>query len=613
MKRTLLIIIVILLSFWHMSAWEAPVNLSNSNRASLYPRMAVDGQGVIHVVWTEFESSTVANIYYRRHDRNGWSERENLSNSNCPSREASIAVDRAGNVYVVWVNNMGCPAGLRGLSLLTIHADGGRSLDQLPFTMNSSVDELKVPYIASDDDGNLSVVSYTGHRRVWGRNRDHGNWTDWRVINTPGVFSASESSYVTYGRDGKFYAVWPEYMPGRDLHYSIYWTSREVGRDWELPRTTRHDGIPLDNAQAHPKIEVDEKGDMHLVWMDHPDNILDIFYQRWDNRTRAWVDRSYASRRGGYSTLPTIALTRSGVRYVAYSLGPYGNLFNAQYNYAPPGGTFLSQPLNFFPQPIVNPYFTQIAAGGPDDKIFFIYEQGPQHAKDIFFTSLFPLNGEPGPDPDLVQVEPPVGVRSLYHTVNYTTRNLRVEKIVDRNLFTVKHLNRVSWERNPELDRLNADIFKYRIYRRRHGVQDFVPIKEVNAGVFSYLDENQVGPEHDLEYRVRGVDNLGNESYKFNDISWLANPANDANKLVITNYRVYRRIRGSGDADFQLCHQAGADVFSWIDLDVEIRRGRIYDYAVAALAEDGRESEKTPAAVEEIVAGPGTVPTAEKK
>ncbi len=494
MPRIVLLSIILLSSFCYLSAWEAPVNLSNSNRASLYPRMAVDGQGVIHVVWTEFESSTVANIYYRRHDRNGWSERENLSNSNCPSREASIAVDRAGNVYVVWVNNMGCPAGLRGLSLLTIHADGGRSLDQLPFTMNSSVDELKVPYIASDDDGNLSVVSYTGHRRVWGRNRDHGNWTDWRVINTPGVFSASESSYVTYGRDGKFYAVWPEYMPGRDLHYSIYWTSREVGRDWELPRTTRHDGLPLDNAQAHPKIEVDEKGDMHLVWMDHPDGILDIYYQRWDNNARAWVDRSFASRRGGYSTLPTIALTRSGVRYVAFSLGPYGSLFNAQYNYAPPGGTFLAQPLNFFPHPIANPYFTQIAAGGPNDNVFFIYEQGPQNAKDIFFTSFQPI----------------VVGAGLQAPVNLTGRRLTAIRI---NRFFNNHFNLLEWTDNPQNEAEGLEVVFFRVFRREIDQSDQLisMLAEVPADSPLYLDYN-IEINKSYLYLVAAVDAAGNES-----------------------------------------------------------------------------------------------------
>jgi len=475
-------------------AWERPFNLSATRTASLFPRMVVDHNGIIHAAWTEFESSTVANIYYRKYDREGWSAKENLSKGNWSSRESNIAVDAAGNVYVAWIS-FADDKQKRGLAVLTIHvADGRRELEYLPFTMNSSWDELKLPSIASDEQGNLSVVTYTGHRRVWGRNRDNGKWSDWKVINSRGVFSASESACVTYGRDGKFYAAWPEYAMGRDRAYSIYYTVRRAGGEWDPPKTTRHDGVPLDNPQAHPKIVVDEKGDMHMVWMNHPPGILEIFYQRWDNAGKAWVDRSFASRRGGYSTLPTITLTRSGTRYIAWSLGPYGNLYNAQYNFAPRGESFRSVPLHFFPAAIVNPYFTQIESGGPNENVFFIYEQGPQSGKDVFITSLMPI----------------VLAAHVHPPVNLSGRGFDALKIDQhfRNKF-----NLLQWQDNPENDREGITITGFRVYRREEAQEEHQSslLTQLDAAARNYMDYNIDGQKSYI-YMLSALDGNGNES-----------------------------------------------------------------------------------------------------
>ncbi len=569
-----------------------PVNVSRSSYASTEARVAVNQHGEVMVVWVENIGSN-KQIYYSYRRGSSWSNPAAIPGQSHYNIRPDVYRGRGGGFVAAWHD-----------------VANGDCIRFSEFTGTTWTTPLQVSQNGGYEMGQPRIITSPGRILVaWER----GNpiWRDiyvsiwdgsWRGISqisyTP--LSASSCLSLAMGTDGRAYVAWQNAMDHNiyDEKIEIIWNADNGKGVWP------HESF-LTNFEDwlfRPTIAVNNYNDI----------LITFYFFNQGGYT------SYVRRGGSWSALQYIGTSMGEHELYFSQSAPFGDGFifiyrdrgyNIVYSIYRSGSwsqpTAISEGYNNYHPSVSYHSSLGIAAAWTN------------RDNNNVYVKVFNLNSndpepEPEPEPELAPVEPPVGVRSQYYTVNYTTRNLQVEKIVNRNLFTVKYLNRVSWERNHDLDRLNADIYKFRIYRRRHGVHDFVPVKEVDAGVFSYLDEDQVGPENDLEYLVKGVDNLQNESYKFNSISWQRNPANDANKLVITNYRVYRRIRGTGDSDYQLCHQSGANDFSWTDLDVEIRRGRLYDYAATALDEDGRESERTVAVIQEIVTGTDSAPAAGK-
>ncbi|MBN1273887.1 MAG: exo-alpha-sialidase [Candidatus Aminicenantes bacterium] len=87
--------------------WSTPVNVSNRQGPSYSNTVAVDSAGNINVAWYEDNPSPVE-IYYTRSIDNGasWFQPMNISNNSSASAIPSIAVDGAGNVYIVWQDDL---------------------------------------------------------------------------------------------------------------------------------------------------------------------------------------------------------------------------------------------------------------------------------------------------------------------------------------------------------------------------------------------------------------------------------------------------------------------------------------------------------------------------
>jgi len=80
--------------------WSSPLKISNSSRSTSDEDLALDADGVVHIVWRD---SSDEDIYYARRSNDGsWSPSQNLSNSPYYNGTPHIAVEPGGAIDVVW-------------------------------------------------------------------------------------------------------------------------------------------------------------------------------------------------------------------------------------------------------------------------------------------------------------------------------------------------------------------------------------------------------------------------------------------------------------------------------------------------------------------------------
>ena len=93
---------------WHTyfdgEKWSIPENVTHDPSRSIWPDVAVDSLGRIHLVWEDCLSSQHdgAHIYYTRYENGVWLPFEDIS-PNCEGTvDPRIAIDRDNNPHVVW-------------------------------------------------------------------------------------------------------------------------------------------------------------------------------------------------------------------------------------------------------------------------------------------------------------------------------------------------------------------------------------------------------------------------------------------------------------------------------------------------------------------------------
>jgi chitodextrinase len=91
--------------------------------------------------------------------------------------------------------------------------------------------------------------------------------------------------------------------------------------------------------------------------------------------------------------------------------------------------------------------------------------------------------------------------------------NIAYEAFINRNLFTLQHVYKITWEPNPGNAERGANIVQYNIYRKRPdgGVYSFVATAAA-GGALEYYDRVSTGTKEDYIYTVTAVDDQGRES-----------------------------------------------------------------------------------------------------
>ena len=267
-------------------AWvwsPAEVVSTESTLESAEPLMAVDKIGNIHVVWQDFtnysDSGDDQDIFYKQweYGSKSWKTTEVVSTeSTGVSRYAAIAVDDAGNAYVAWEDQ-------------TNYDGAGADKDIFYKRRDAISGTWGITEVVSTESTGLSTdstIAVDKNRNV------HLAWTDTTNYNGSGTDSDI------------FYKRWNA--------TTMSWTVTEVV-------TTAIMG-----ASGLSSITVDNVGNAHLVWADGSEyggsgSDADIYYNKWDASSQSWSSPQVVSTESDdFSSYPSVVVDSTGLIHVAW-------------------------------------------------------------------------------------------------------------------------------------------------------------------------------------------------------------------------------------------------------------------------------------------------------
>lgn len=271
--------------------------VSNTSVASVShpPRMVLDHAGVVHVVWADecvqFGYSSNVNDQSKCHESQAgnypfdifhraftpstgaWSPIKLISNSagDGDSREPAVAVDKSGNVHVVWVEsgNLSGKGNDRDIVHRVLDV-ASNTLGDVEVLTTTTTDEL-TPAIAASANGTIHVVwdsaGTTYHQIMLTSRSGTDPWTTPVVVSNN---SAGDSKLPAVGADssGCAHVVWqdvnrPTQEGGPDADI---WYSKVCAGNVGARQLVSDNGLDADSRL--PAVAVDADANAMVVWKD---------------------------------------------------------------------------------------------------------------------------------------------------------------------------------------------------------------------------------------------------------------------------------------------------------------------------------------------------------
>ena len=301
------------------ATFSTPRNLSNTSGFPFNPRISVDSLNNIHVVW---EDNTPGNldIFYSHSTDGGttFSTPLNVSNDSADSASPQVTADSAGNVFVVWESDTGALGVLFSRSL-----DGGNTFSA-PVMLSTNTGGSMAPQFAVDLAGNISVVweddILSASDISFSRSQDHG-----ATFSAPKSLSHnvgnSNSAMIAVDLSGNINVVWENDSPG---NFDIFYTrSSDGGQNFSAL-------LNLSNSPGTSRaaqVATDLGGNISVIWVDNtpPSSSTDIYFSRSSNAGASFSATQNISSNSGFSTNPSLAVDSGGNINVAWEDTTPGN------------------------------------------------------------------------------------------------------------------------------------------------------------------------------------------------------------------------------------------------------------------------------------------------
>jgi len=223
------------------TGWSRPVNLSNSQTLSIYPSIAADPAGGIHVIWSEGNGQDDV-IYYTRWEDGRWTKPVDIllnPDGGAASYPVMVADDR-GYLHVVWKGGATIY-----YSRAYAPAAGSARNWSTPQPLTFPYSYLNFPDLALTPDGILHLVYSEQIGPASGiyylRSTGHGEkWTTpTAVYQNSRADRLVDKARIAAGPDGILHVVWvetryPETFPPLGIRYA---RSEDQGATWDGPVT----------------------------------------------------------------------------------------------------------------------------------------------------------------------------------------------------------------------------------------------------------------------------------------------------------------------------------------------------------------------------------------
>jgi hypothetical protein len=297
--------------------FTSSVNISNTSAYSRYPRIALDEEGNINLIWEDASQGNWEIFFSRSTDKgNSWAPIINLSNNLSLSGLNDIAVDNSGNLNVVWEDDSSGNFDI----YYSCSTDDGTSWSQMKnisYTWRNSY----WPNMAIDRSGNINVVwqdQSTGYREVFfGRSTDKGQtWNPCKNISM--TIAQSRPWSIATDNSGYIYVVWYDETAGKsDIYFR---SSADGGISWSLAKNLSNNS----GDSEKPIIAIDNKGNLNVVWWDETPGISEIYFCRSIDKGVSWSDVINVSNTAGSSSNPNLAIDSAENLNVVWEDNTYG-------------------------------------------------------------------------------------------------------------------------------------------------------------------------------------------------------------------------------------------------------------------------------------------------
>lgn len=137
------------------SNWTASIRIPNIPNSCYMPALAVDQNNNLALVWSQYFGNSISDVFFSRSTNNGstWGTPVNISNSMSDSRLANMAIDNAGNINVVWDDDL---PGSRDIYFTRSVDNGVTWFPKTNLSGNSGISCW--PIVAVDSNGSIFVV-----------------------------------------------------------------------------------------------------------------------------------------------------------------------------------------------------------------------------------------------------------------------------------------------------------------------------------------------------------------------------------------------------------------------------------------------------------------------
>ena len=304
--------------------FETPINLSNNNGSSAFPRLAVSGANV-YVTWYDYSPGQSDIFFARSKDRGASFESVNLSNNTQASYNPWIATS-GNNVFVVW-NNGGKSQEivingekriidvLTGESeiLLARSSDGGSTFETINISNTEDMSWNPRIAVAGSDiyvAWNEGVSPLT--EIFFAKGSDYG-----ASFSEPVNLSRSNGTSMDAGiavSNDKIYITW---METSSENSEIFFSkSDDSGMTFSTP-INLSDSVGKSNIVRDAEIASYENN-AYVVWYDDTSGNYDVFFTRSADYGKTFSPPVNLSQNSGKSELAQISVSGENV-YVMWN------------------------------------------------------------------------------------------------------------------------------------------------------------------------------------------------------------------------------------------------------------------------------------------------------
>ena len=338
---------------WNGGSWQAVGSgsasgggISNNSGQSKWAAIAVAADGTPYVAWRDW-SSGKGQIYVRRWNGSQWQEVGSgsaagggISDSSADSgRAPSIAIGLDGTPYVAWRDYDGSRGqiyvkrwnGSQWTEVGNHSAHGGGISNNNANSVRPSIavapDAKPVvawmDYSANEDGAEIYVRRWNGS--IW-EEIGSGSATGGGISKNNGD---SHAPWIAIAPDGMPFISWHDNSSG---DYEIY-VRRWNGTAWAEVGSGSAQGGGISNNSGDSLqacLDIASDGTPYVVWYDISGGDAEIYVRYWNGSS--WSEAGTGSASGGgvssnngASSLPELAVSPSGVPYVAWGDDSSGN------------------------------------------------------------------------------------------------------------------------------------------------------------------------------------------------------------------------------------------------------------------------------------------------